>query len=155
MVIEMKQSSVKDLEVNGSGATDSVTLSQLNDLLINQVGAVGTESDTSISEDMKRRVLEMIMKWKSAEKDLEVNRSGEDINETNAGKDSEVNISVAANDFAISHSDDIFPTTMYLYLRAMTSSSLFLLHLQSLRTNLQVLQSRGCKGCKIMDSAIG
>ncbi|GJU83661.1 pentatricopeptide repeat-containing protein [Tanacetum coccineum] len=99
---------VGDLEVNGLGAADRVTLSQLNDLLINQVGAVGTESDISISEDIEGTSAGNDYEMEeSAEKDLEVNGSGEDIDETNAGKDSEVNISVAANDVAISHSDDI------------------------------------------------
>nr|GEV45410.1 hypothetical protein [Tanacetum cinerariifolium] len=138
MVLEMEESAEKDLGVNGSGASNSVTLSQVNDLLINQVGAAGTEADTSIGEDIEETSAGNDYELEeSAEKDLDVIGSGaaisvtlsqvsdllinkvgavgtesdtsigEDINEANAGKDYEVNISVAPNDIAISHSDAI------------------------------------------------
>ncbi|PWA76762.1 hypothetical protein CTI12_AA229960 [Artemisia annua] len=138
-ILQTKEASAeKDLEVNGSGAATSVTLSQINDLLINQIGAVGTEADTSIAEDIEETSAGNDYEMEEcAEKDLDVNGSGvatsatlsqvndllinqvvavgaesdssvgEDINETDAGKDYEVNISVAANDVAIPHSDDI------------------------------------------------
>ncbi|GKC34359.1 aconitate hydratase 1 [Tanacetum coccineum] len=71
MVLEMKESTEKDYEMSGTGATNSFTLSQLSDLLINKVGAVRTESDTSIGEDIEetsfRNDYEM---EESAEKDL-------------------------------------------------------------------------------------
>ncbi|GJR03815.1 hypothetical protein Tco_0526799 [Tanacetum coccineum] len=74
MVLEMKESAEKDYEMSGTCATNNFTLFQLSDLLINQVGAVRTESDTSIGEDIKETSFENDYEMeKSVEKDLKSN----------------------------------------------------------------------------------
>ena len=71
--LEMEKGAEKG-DVNGSVATNDVALSQSDELLINQTGAVGIDSNKSTVEEITEMLRLLKMEEGSGE-DLEVNLS--------------------------------------------------------------------------------
>lgn len=104
----MEESAGKHPEMNRSSAANNVPLSLGDDLLINQIGADGIDSNKSTIEEIKEKP-----------KLIEVESFGNDL---------EANISVADNDVTSSTSSDLLITVSSLSTLSDDQSSGYLLN---------------------------